>query len=339
MPRSVVAPVAIAGSRHRGDTRRDLDDTRGMTARAWILIVVAITAGSLTRPRTAAACSPSEYLTPVDLADRAAVVAVVDVTALTEGDEVTVTATRVEALKGAPAATVTLRGPGGSCEAGFAVGRRGIVFADGAGQVIGLYSGLLTEPLGPWTAALRAYLDGPTAADRADALADLAAARDWSTSFAAAHALADRVELLGAITAPARARLVQRAARRTADHPIRALVLRLHEPPPTGRARRRTAPVPLAGVAAGLFETSSDPAVLADAIATPRAGAGMARRCDLGRCFTAAEQTRIAAFERCERVHGRTLDRFSLYLHDGDPDAWRTRADACRTGTPIAPAP
>ena len=44
---------------------------------------------------------------------------------------------------------------------------------------------------------------------------------------------------------------------------------------------------------------------------------------------------RVAAFERCERVQGKTLDRYSVYVWDDDAAAWSARADACRTGTHV----
>lgn len=305
------------------------------------LALVALAAATL-HAAPAHACDPTEFLTPIDLVDRAAVVAVIEVTAITRATSAApqIAATVVEPLKGGPGATLALTAPGGTCEPGFAVGRRGLVYVDAAGHTLGLYTGFLTAALPAWTVAVRAYLGGATAGERGAGLVDLAVGRDWTASLMAALALIDRVDLLVAIEPAARARVAARAARlRKTDHPIHLLATRLQLTPPTSRARRRPGAA-LAAVALGAFEGEADPAALARAILAPPVLRGLRRRCDLGTgvCFPAAAQVRIAALERCERVHGRTLDHLGAYAGDPDDvDAWRARAEACRTGTPRTP--
>lgn len=209
-------------------------------------VLLAAVVALVAAPRPARACDPAEYWTALDLADQATIVAVVDVTAVGPDDDAPwVTATTIEALKGAPPAALRLTTAGGTCAPGVAVGRRGIIFADAGGAVIGLYDGFLTEQLPRWTATLRAYLGGATAAERAAPLAAMAAGRDWTSSYQAAYALAHRDELVRALDDAARARLIARARAIRSEHPLHALVRRFSPPPRapgTPPARKRRAP-------------------------------------------------------------------------------------------------
>jgi hypothetical protein len=87
-----------------------------------------------------------------------------------------------------------------------------------------------------------------------------------------------------------------------------------------GRPKDFAMPLLHQRIRGGRFDTLSDPSKLADLIA---AGKG------------SADPTRIAALERCERVHAKKLFEFTSY-HDGVGGLfWNALAEACRTGVAI----
>jgi hypothetical protein len=228
-----------------------------------------------------------------------------------------------DVLKGTAGATMTVRDPGGTCSPGFAKGTRGVIFADSAGDVIGLYDGFLRGGLAIWTDALRRYLDGATAAERAAPLVELAVSKDWTRSFEAAMALSDRVELIAALDQDARDRIVKRLRKVATDHPLIRLAARLQDPRVLKLAKKRGMDDgddgrALRAILAGAFEAETDPGALADVMTARKS----------------KRATRAAALERCERIHGITLARFSDYLWNDDHTVWVTLADACRSGTP-----
>lgn len=285
-----------------------------------IALVLAGAVAAVWAPAPAAACDPASFDTAYDLADRATTVALIDVGTAAAGKA---RVTRVEVWKGALPATVELDVDlTSTCSTGMRAGDQGIVYLDGARQMLGAYDGFTRDAT--VIAALRTYVTGTTAAVRAGALVDVAVSRDWSRSYQAAHALANRLDLALALDAAARDRVIKRLAKVGEQHPLILVAARLHDARTARLQRRRRfdSATQLRDVLGGALDAESDTAVLADLIAAR----------------STSRMRRIAALERCEQVHGFSLLRFTDYARpdaDDDAAAWQTRADACRTGTRI----
>jgi hypothetical protein len=283
------------------------------------LVTVSILAGIALRAAPADACSIA-YRTPYDLFDAADAVALVDVASAPTVQKETAKVTVVETLKGVRTASMTVTPMGGTCSPGMTDGARGVVFVDASGRVIGAYTGF--ERSKATIAGLRRYAAATTDADRAAPLVDVAVSTDWSASFQAAYALAERVPLVLALDASARDTIVARLRRVGEQHTLIRVAARMQDARVEPIARRRGFDDAgmLAQVLAGRFETVTSVDDLADVIAADSTSA----------------RVRIAAFERCERVWARTLASIHDYAYDAAKlDVWRTRADACRGGTPV----
>jgi hypothetical protein len=281
-----------------------------------ILSVLVGAAALVWRAAPASACDPASFDTSYDFADRAATVVVVKVDSLGKS---TANVSRVETLKGSFAAAVTLDVDlASTCSTGMSAGEEGVIYLDSANRMIGLYDGFDREP--KVIASVRAYLAGATAADKAVALADLAVSRDWSASYRAAYALANRADLVLALDTASRDRVVKRLAKVGEQHTLILVAARFHDArvKKLQKRRRFDSATNLAGVMAGAFDAATDPSLLADTIAAK----GTSR------------SDRVAAMERCEQVRGFTLARFTDYAGT-DEQAWSQLADACRSGTPI----
>ena len=160
-------------------------------------LVLAVVTAAVTLARlagTASACSPATFDTPYDLFDQATTVVLVKVDAVNrKGIEVT----RVEALKGRPAATLSIEvGLGSSCSPAVKKGATGVVYLDAAGHMLGLYNGFQRSKV--VIAALqkrRKFEDGARLASilagRSDAVSDAGALAD--TIAATATSFADKV--------------------------------------------------------------------------------------------------------------------------------------------------
>jgi hypothetical protein len=256
--------------------------------------------------RTAHACDPSEYLTPFDLHDRAAVDA-----------NGTVRADVIETLKGSRATGIAITDRPGDCTAGFSVGVRGIAFVDGTGGVLGLYNGFVRDRV--VIDALRRYATAATPADRAAPMLELAISRDWTRSYNAALALADRIDLVLALDDPQRDQLVARLAKASRQHPLIRVAAR------TGDRR-----VVIAHKRRGFTDVGGLASILAQTFAVETDTTRLAEVIERG-----ARTSRIAALERCEYVWAHPLARFMTYTTDAaDRATWTARANACRTGTP-----
>lgn len=188
-----------------------------------------------------------------------------------------------------------------SCHVGFRVGHEALVFLDAKGYPVGAYEGY-KEDVAALQPVMRSWAGARDAAARLAILLDaIAAATPGGYDVVADDAalfLVDEPELLAALAASSRDDLaaVAKTARKTAN--VHLVVDRLN--------------------AASSFEREVDPARLADAIVHGRGE---------------HDPDRIAAFERCERVHGKRLDRYSVYRRGVSKQFWLELAAACRTGT------
>ncbi len=219
-------------------------------------------------------------------------------------------------LKGAPAAVLHGR-EDGSCTAGLRTGRRALVFLAADGRVEGYWSGVITPPAPEIVDAMRAWAAATTAPERVLALVAAIESPLAKLADDAAYYLADEPALITAIDEASANRIAARTG--GAQWGPEIILIRLHGPALAGLLDGGRLPRDLRAIARHRFEATSDPVVLALAIA--RAHRDPWRR--------------VAAFERCERVHQRRLVRFSEYNHrELDAATWRLLASACRTGTP-----
>ena len=242
-------------------------------------------------PRTARACD-IDFFTPYDLHDRATTVVLIKVDKLAGS---TGTVSVIDTFKGVAGSTLTLEvDRESSCSTGMKVGQTGVVFLDEDGNMQGAYEGF--ERDAKVIEALRAY--GATSADtRAKALHALAVSTDWSRSYEAAYALANRADLILALDAKAKDRVIARLAKvARREHPLMFVAARLRGP----------------------FDTETDAAKLATTIASSK-----------------KISERVAAMERCERVRGRSLAKFTDYASSSFKPDWKGLAETCRTGKPI----
>lgn len=279
------------------------------------IALLAVCLGAATvAPRPATACDAVDYWTPLDLADQAATVVVAKVVSVPSKLPGQVLLEVEQTLKGLTKSTWTVRDDGSDCDATFQAGGRGVLFLDAAHNPVGLYDAF-SSPL--WVPLLTTYLSSATASERAAAVVEVAVSTDWTRSFQAALALADRPELIVAIRPDDRTRVFTRLAKATRTHPLWDLATRLHDPRLAELSKRRGVRFKnLAAVARSEFLQVVDVNVVADILAAPREPL----------------YRRIGAFERCELLHGRTLGRFFRYKGPDD-GRWASRADACRSGT------
>lgn len=223
-----------------------------------------------------------------------------------------------EQLKGAPAPALHAA-ENGSCTAGLRTGKEVLVFVGADGLAVGFWSGVVDLPAPAIVDAMRAWRAAATPAAQVEALVAAIESPDRILAADAAYYLADEPALLVAIDDAHAARI---AAHTGGDQWGPEIILtRVHGPQLAALVAARALPRDLRAIARHEFEAVTDPAVLA--LAMVRARGDLARR--------------VAAFERCERLHGRRLERFSSY--DGaafGAATWRVLAAACRSGTPPA---
>jgi len=161
-------------------------------------------------------------------------------------------------------------------------------------------------------AAIKAYAAAKTPAARAAVLVEQVIANtNTRLGFDAALALADDPELLTAVTAADRDRLIDALPKARADSWLPVALARIGAP----AAKLTGDGADLA--AARTFEAETKPADLADFLAT--IPTGMSARGS-------------AAFERCERLHGKRLADIRHTMRSRQ--IWTQLADRCRTGTP-----
>ncbi len=220
-------------------------------------------------------------------------------------------------LKG-PASETTLRtrDVNNSCHVGFRIGRTALVFVGPDGYPHGWHQGYIedheaaTEALVRWSSATDVTARTRFLVELVTTSADRRLVVD------AAWYLAAQPALLAAITASQRDDLALAAGRLDArwSYPIQLVLVRLRS------SAGVTIPQYQNVLAVTRFESVDDPGVLADAMA---AGTDP------------TDPVRIAALERCERVHGKPLYAFSRYVRGASDHFWPELAAACRTGTPL----
>lgn len=289
---------------------------RLLVAAAGVCLAVAAAA------RPAAACSKRHQ--PVfELFELARDVAVVKVVAVpSERAAGLVNLSVKQRLKGATRALVA-RETNTSCHVGFRRGRNALVFLGADRWPVGAYEGYIERPSAALLTTLTAWRDAATDADRVGVLVAAIDGAAPELRRDAALYLLDQPPLIAALTADHTATL-RRASQRgdRFDDTVLGILARQH-----GQAWRdvlatRPAPTlskPLRALADHDLEAETAAGALADLIAqTPGEYAPL----------------RIAAAERCERLHGKRLVEFSMYSIGRSEHGWQLLATACRTGTP-----
>jgi hypothetical protein len=279
--------------------------------------------------REASATCSTRHLTVFEIYDTAQLVAVAGVTKapkpMTGGGEVEIAI--VEQLKGVPAQTARAREDAG-CTAGFynvlvgKMSKTALVFIAADGHAVGYWSGVIDTVTPDLLASMRAYAKATDDAARLEVLVAAMESADLSLAAEAGYYLADEPALLARLDAAQTDRIAAMLGRDQWGPEI--VLTRLHGAHLAQMKRAGALPKDLAAIVAFDFERVTKAEELARIIERDRAA----------RSFK-----RVAAFERCERVHGRRLERFSIY-NSRYPDRarWRVLARACRTGAP-APAP
>ena len=223
-------------------------------------------------------------------------------------------------FKGRRAGSIAARETNTSCATGFRTGRAALVFVGAERWAVGSHDGYLEQPSAELIAAMAAWAQAAPA-DRAAVLIAAITAADRRLATDAASYLADQPGLITALTADQVAALVAARGDRRTDEAIVDVIARHHGAAwqaviAAGLPPRRPG---LAALAAHDLEAITDVAVLADRIAqTPGERAA----------------ARIAALERCERIHGRALEPWTSYRNGRSEPWWLKLAQACRSGTP-----
>lgn len=273
-------------------------------------------------PRPAAACSKRHQ--PVfELFELARDVAVVRVAATplkrTAGPVGLVVKQR---LKGSGRRLIA-RETNSSCQAGFRRQRTALVFIGADRWPVGAFEGYIERPSAALLTALTAWRDASTDGDRAGVLVATIDGPDPALRFDAALYLLDQPPLIAALTADHTATL-RRAAQRGDRHDETVLAILARQHGPAWRDVLAATPAPklpkaLQALADHDLEAITAAGALADLIAqTPGEHAPL----------------RIAAAERCERLHGKRLVEFSMYSVGRSDHGWQQLAVACRTGAP-----
>jgi hypothetical protein len=286
-------------------------------------VLLAAVVLTLATEAIAAPCS-TRHLTRFEVFDSAALVAVATVSKapkpMHSGD---VELDIIEQLKGPPVAQALAR-ENGSCTAGFynvhvgKVSHSALVFVGADGHAVGYWSGVIPKPTSQMLDAMRAWRDAvASGSDRARAEALVAAieSSDTSVSDDAAYYLADEPALLLALDDKQLARI----AARTGGHNAGPEIILTRRRSPLLSAVGAPLPADLTAILRLDYEDVHSAEDLARIIERDRSTSG---------------DRRVAALERCERVHGKRLGRFSVYNHGRVTRAmWKAFAQACRNGT------
>ncbi len=276
-------------------------------------------------PDAAAVPCSTRHLTLFEIYDTAALVAVASVSnaprPMTSG---AVDLDIVEQLKGAPVEHARAK-ENGSCTAGFynvrtgKLARTALVFVGTDGHAVGYWSGVVEQPTPEVLDAIRAWRDaGSDPGKRTAALVAAIESPDQELSADAAYYLADEPALLRALDTAQLDRIWAKAG--GAQWGPEIILARRRGPQLIALRSARALPRDLAALTGFDFEAITSAETLARTIERDR-GTRWSKR--------------AAALERCERLHGRRLERFSIY-NGGRVDRrrWLTLARACRTGTP-----
>jgi len=271
-----------------------------------------------------AVCS-TRHLTMFEIYDTATLVAVVSVTKapkpMTGGGEVDLVIH--EQLKGVPAKTAKAR-ENGSCTAGFynvhvgKMAKTALVFVGANGEAVGYWSGVVEQPTKETMASMRAWSQAADDKARVEVLVGAIESGDKELSADAAYFLVDEPALILTLS-PAQVDRI--AAHTRGDQWGPELILaRLRGTHLAAMVKQGGLAKDLAAIATFDFERVTRPEELARIIERDR---------------DPRSYKKVAALERCERVHRRRLERFSIY-NSRYPDRarWRALSKACRTGTP-----
>ncbi len=290
--------------------------------RAWLVVVSAGLLAAAARP--ADACSKI-HETPLDLFERAAVVARVKVLSVPGPREAGPVPLKVLAvIKGHARRGLVAQETNTSCRAGFRRGRRALVFLDRRGDPVGHYEGYLEDRSGGvnWLPVLRAYGAASDDDARLAVVIDAIAKAPPAVADDAAFFLMRRPSLLVRVTSTQRAALATALGKARDRSPLVVVLARLRQPGLATVLRKRQL---MYGDVAELllsrprFDGVTDRRALADAIA---GGHGE------------ADPTRIVALERCELLAGARLDGWTMYFSGVAEHYWAVLAKACRNGTP-----
>lgn len=282
-------------------------------------IVLAVLAATVELERPAHACS-KPHQTVFELFDQSPDVAVVKVGAVPRAPYAGPVRLRVtKRLKGPARGTLTVFENKSSCTIGLRAGRTALIFLPANRRpddesYFEAPSPVLLSTMAAWGAAT-------APADRAALLVATATGSDQHLARDAAMFLANDPALVLTLSEADAAALATPTADRDGDE-LRALVVaRTH-----GKAWRAliAAGLPprsrvLAALAAHDNEAITDVAVLANIIATTRGEEAPAR---------------IAALERCERLHRAQLEPLTTYGNGRATEWWLKLAEGCRTGKP-----
>lgn len=281
-------------------------------------LAVALVAAVVAAPSVSDACS-SRHQSVFEMFDEAATVAEVVVGKVPPPRKAGPVRLRVRrTLKGAGKAALTTGETNTSCHIGFRAGKRALVFLTKDGVTIGHYKGY-REEVKRWVPPVSAWAAAKDDAARAAVLVDVIVAADRDVAYDAGAYLADQPQLLAQVGAEARARLIAAAETAHTHTMLPYVLVRLRQGAGVAKLvdAQRTA---LTAVRAETgFEKVADPSALADAILAGKGG---------------FDPKRVAALERCERVHGRALFRFTQYATGIAEHLWPKLAEACRTGVP-----
>ncbi len=281
-------------------------------------MLTAVIAASVWCPRASEACS-GPRVSIFDLFDGSQRVAVVDVRTRTRvagfRRRVPVGKTlRVRrALKGARPGDRLRAEPTHNCQHPFVSGTTVLVFLDEHGRQSSWFEALVKDYQAP-AEALARWSRARSDADRAAVLVPLVVAppsRDLAID--AALALTNSPGIVMALTESQIAALTAAVDRSPFPATLALGLARLRVRAPVDSEHARQLIDTLLDNTQ--FETVSDPETLARAIET-----------------TTEPGVRIAALERCERVHRRRLDDLTFYVRGLSDEAWTQLAKACRTG-------
>jgi hypothetical protein len=284
-----------------------------------LLVVAAVL---LARPTPSDACS-KPHQSPFELFDLAETVAIVNVrktpsnsaNQIVAGD-VELSVTRV--LKGTQTKILIAKESETSCRASYVLGTDALVLLGANGFTVGAHDGHLREPAA-WAPVLDRWAQATDASGRAAVVVDAITGNHAKVAAESIEFLIDEPKLLEAVTTEQIQRIAKSAKAMPRDWAITLLLARLRHPSAPSKAN-----VAAWARATRAFlatkQTETDVEKLAAVIEKPTRD---------------ADPRRVAALDRCERIHGVSLFAFINYVSGtGSQPQWKALADACRTGKP-----
>ena len=286
-----------------------------------IAVLVAVVAALA--PQIAHACK-KRHQTPFELFGEADTVAFVSVRKTPsnsaekiEAGDVELVASRV--VKGTKVTNITAKESETDCRASYVPGKDLVVFLRPDGLTVGAHDGVLRD-VAAWKPIIEQWAVATDPTKQVAVLVDAVASGNAGVAAEAIEFLVDDPVLIDTISPEQTARIAKAAKTLEKGPDIVMLLVRLHDASAPARAN-----VPLwARVARGVLRAKSletDTNKLAEIVAKSKKD---------------DDPRRIAAMERCERVHGKKLAPFFRYFGGaGSPAMWKDLAEACRSGNPI----